>query len=260
MPFTPSHAAAALPFLRTPLVPAAVVVGTLAPDIPYYVPLFVPRELSHSLLGLVTVDLALGVLGALMWWFVLREPIIDLLPRAIGTRIPRVGPLAWRAARWGPALTVGVLLLSVLVGAATHLIWDSFTHPGWLVDHVALLRTPLGPLLLEKWLQHLSSITGLVILAIWATTRLRAVTPDRARPSRFSTVARAVAGVVIVAAGLAAGVITWIHGIGSGFAPFDPNLVFLVARFGIGVAGAAVVLAVVLWFVVGRARRPRSAS
>src|SRR4051795_8346118 len=165
MPFTPSHVAAALPFLRTPLLPAAVVVGTMAPDIPYYVPLFVPRELSHSLLGLMTVDLALGVAGALLWWFVLREPVVDLLPRAIGARIPRVRRLAWRPARWGWPLTIAVLLLSTLVGAATHLAWDSFTHPGWLVDHVGALRTQLGPLPLAKWLQHASSISGLVILA-----------------------------------------------------------------------------------------------
>jgi hypothetical protein len=101
MPFTLSHPAAALPFLRTPLLPAAVVVGSMAPDLPYYVPLFVPRELSHSPLGVVTVDLVLAVAGALLWWFVLREPIIDLLPRAIGVRIPAVSRTAWHPTAWG---------------------------------------------------------------------------------------------------------------------------------------------------------------
>lgn len=36
MPFTPSHVAAALPFLRTPLIPAALVIGTMTPDLFYY--------------------------------------------------------------------------------------------------------------------------------------------------------------------------------------------------------------------------------
>ena len=67
MPFTVSHIAAALPFRHAPLIPAAVVVGTMAPDIPYYVPLFVPQDLSHSLLGLVTIDLALALVGVLAW-------------------------------------------------------------------------------------------------------------------------------------------------------------------------------------------------
>jgi len=260
MPFTPSHMAAALPLLRTPLLPAALVVGTMAPDIPYYLPLFVSRELTHSLLGWVTIDLALGVVGALAWWFVLREALVDLLPRAIGTRIPRVERTAWRPAGWGWPLTVAVLLLSVLIGAATHLLWDSFTHPGWLVDRVPLLRAPLGPLLVEKWLQHLSTIAGLVILAVWAVKRYRAATPDVDRPTRFTAHARLAAGAGIAVAGVVGGTVPWVHGILSGVAPFDPGLVFLVARLGIAVGGAALAIVVVLWLSVGRAPRPRPAS
>ncbi|HEY4152734.1 MAG TPA: DUF4184 family protein, partial [Pseudolysinimonas sp.] len=193
MPFTLSHPAAVLPFLRTPLIPAALVVGAMAPDIPYYVPLFVPRDLSHSPLGIVTIDLVMAVAGALLWWFVLREPIIDLLPRAIGTRIPAVGRMAWRPALWGWPLTVAVLLLSAAVGAATHVLWDSFTHPGWVVDHLVVLRTQLGPLLVEKWLQHASTVAGLLILTVWAVIRLRAVPSDPNRPCRVGTRARVVA-------------------------------------------------------------------
>ena len=37
MPFTPSHAVVALPFLRTPLVPAAIAVGAMTPDLPLFV-------------------------------------------------------------------------------------------------------------------------------------------------------------------------------------------------------------------------------
>jgi len=260
MPFTPSHVAAALPFRGAPLLPAALVVGTMAPDIPYYVPLPVPRELTHSLLGLVTVDLVLAVVGALLWWFVLREPVIDLLPRVIGRRIPRVGRLAWRPAGWGWPRTIAVLLLSALIGATTHLLWDSFTHPGWLVDHVALLRTPLGPLLLDKWLQHLSTVTGLAILTIWAVIRLRATPQDAARPTVLGTPARVAAGLAIVAAGLVGALIPWIHGMLSGVPPFDPALVFLVARLGIAVAGAVALLAVILLLIIERVRRPHPAS
>jgi hypothetical protein len=260
MPFTPSHAAAALPFLRTPLLPAAVVVGTMAPDIPYYVPLFVPRELSHSLLGLVTIDLALGVAGALLWWFVLRAPIIDLLPRVVGSRIPAVGRLAWRPTGWGWPLTVVVLLLSVLVGGATHLVWDSFTHPGWVADHLAVLRIRFGPLLVERWLQHASTVAGIVILGVWAVIGLRATDSDPDRWCRLRTPPRVAAWAAIGAAGAVGGLIPWIHGMLAGVAPFDPGLVFLVARFSIGVAGAAVAVVVCCWYLVPLARRRHTGS
>ena len=37
MPFTPAHVAAALPFRRTRLIWSALIVGTIAPDLEYYV-------------------------------------------------------------------------------------------------------------------------------------------------------------------------------------------------------------------------------
>ena len=260
MPFTPSHVAAALPFLRTPLLPTAVVMGTIAPDIPYYLPLPVSRELTHSLLGLVTVDLVLAVVGAALWWLVLRASIIDLLPRTIGTRIPAVGRWDWRPSSWAWPLTAVVLLLSALVGGATHLLWDSFTHPGWVADHLSVLRIQLGPLLVEKWLQHASTVTGLAILAAWAVIRLRAAEADPDRWCQFGTRARVTAWIAIAIAGVAGGVIPWVHGILAGVAPFDPGLVFLVARFGIGIAGAALVVVVCCWYLVPRLRRQHPAS
>lgn len=260
MPFTPSHVAAALPFMRTPLLPAAVVVGTMAPDIPYYVPLFVSRELSHSLLGLVTFDLAMGLVGVLLWWLVLREPVVDLLPRAIGSRIPAAGRLAWRPAGWGWPLTAAVLVLSLLIGGVTHLLWDSFTHPGWVADHLGVLRVQLGPLLVEKWLQHASTVVGLVIVVIWSVRRLRTLVPAADRSTSLTTATRAAVGIAVVATGSLGGSIIWIHGIVTGVAPFDPGLVFAVARVGVGSASAALILAVMLLLIAKRSRRARPAS
>ena len=43
MPFTPSHAVVALPFVRTPLVPAAIAIGAMTPDLPLFVRVLLPR-------------------------------------------------------------------------------------------------------------------------------------------------------------------------------------------------------------------------
>ena len=51
--------AAALPFVRTPLLPAGVAIGSMAPDVPYFIPLGVPRHLTHTPTGVVTIDLAI---------------------------------------------------------------------------------------------------------------------------------------------------------------------------------------------------------
>jgi hypothetical protein len=70
MPFTLSHPAAVLPFVRRPFSAAALVAGAVAPDLPYFarstpVPVsarswyepFMNATTSHSLVGAVTVSL-----------------------------------------------------------------------------------------------------------------------------------------------------------------------------------------------------------
>lgn len=47
MPFTGSHPAAVLPFLRTPLPASALVVGSIAPDVPFSLPVTPPWE-THT--------------------------------------------------------------------------------------------------------------------------------------------------------------------------------------------------------------------
>jgi preprotein translocase subunit SecG len=61
---------------------------------------------------------------------------------------------------------------AILVGTWTHLLWDSFTHDnGWVVRRVAALSAPItvgdytGTMC--HILQYVSSVAGLLILAIW---------------------------------------------------------------------------------------------
>lgn len=249
MPFTPSHVAAALPFLRTPLVPAALAVGTMAPDFPYYLPhrLGISRDDTHSLLGLVTVDLAMTLLAVALWWYVMREAVIDLLPAAVRERIPARASSSWWRERRSPAIAIALVIVSSIVGGATHLVWDSFTHPGWLVDHVALLRLRIGPLPVEKWLQHASTVAGLVVLAIWAVIRLRGTERDPHRPGRFTGRERvAWVTVIVLAAGLGGG-IPWVIGLARGMSPVDPVLLFPVACLLVACGVAAVLLSAGAW-------------
>ncbi|MES1212804.1 MAG: DUF4184 family protein, partial [Leifsonia sp.] len=130
----------------------------------------------------------------------------------------------------------------------------------WVVDHLAPLRVQLGPLPVEKWLQHASTIAGLTILTVWAVNRLLAGPADPGRWCRLGTRGRVAAWSVFVAAGLAGGLVPWIMGMLSGTPPFDPGLVFRVARFGIAAGGAVVVLVVCCWYLVPALRRSRPAS
>jgi hypothetical protein len=84
MPFTASHVAAVLPLVRTPLLPSALVVGSMVPDLPYFLPLPLTSYVTHSPVGVVSVDALMG-LAVVIWHRSSRLAA----PAAPGLRIPR---------------------------------------------------------------------------------------------------------------------------------------------------------------------------
>jgi hypothetical protein len=247
MPFTPSHVAAILPFARTPLLPAGLAIGSMAPDLPYFVPIGFSRELTHSVLGAVVADVPMGIVCYLIWVLVLRAPLLDFSPRWLHDRfrVRRSGrPL------WATAL---LLLAALAVGVATHLAWDSFTHPdGWVVLHVAALRAYLGPLPASRWLQYASSVFGLVALAIWVIGWARSTRAESRDYLRIGRIGRlvlwlATAGTLVVVAAT-----VWVRGQFRGFEAFDRVLLYDTAVYSIGAAGLLGLIACLAWYLLPR--------
>lgn len=187
MPFTPSHAIVALPFVRTPLVPAAVAVGAMAPDLPLFTRgLIVDYSVTHDLRWLpVTVIMALVLL--LVWRVVLRPACRLLAPRVIGSRLPPEwdrGPGAVAVETFGSATRVVLLLVALAIGVVTHILWDAFTHEGrGGVALIPALDEQWGPLLGYKWLQYGSGIGGVLVLAIAGALWLRGRPRGPVRPA-----------------------------------------------------------------------------
>jgi len=253
MPFTASHAAIVLPFLRTPLLPAALVIGSMAPDLPYFVPFDTHRDLTHTLLGVVTIDLWIGLVVLTLWWSLLRAPVLDLAPIWLSERMPRRTPPARKV------VFAALVVASLVIGSLTHLVWDSFTHPGEVVDALPLLNTQYGPLVLHKWLQHGSSVVGLAVILLWTARWVR--TTGRVKKARVASPRVRYAAWVLVSATFAvAALIAWAIGIAEPLHPFDPGLVFRVARVSIGAMLAAALLAVAGWYLLKAQSERRTAT
>lgn len=170
MPFTLAHPAAILPLRRVRLLRTVpLVIGAMTPDAPYFAPFRLPRrapELTHSFLGTLTVDLPIGLAVLFLMWLL---------------RAPLTAPL-WSSAeskcfsameRFGKSASNWMLApLSLLIGAWTHVLWDSFTHAdGWMVSRISALSAPVTVFSytgqLCHVLQYVSSVFGLAVLAIW---------------------------------------------------------------------------------------------
>ncbi|MFI9079362.1 DUF4184 family protein [Streptomyces sioyaensis] len=194
MPFTLSHAAAVLPAIRRtgtargPLVASALVAGSFAPDMTYYADTLVPGgmafgDVTHSLPGVLTVDVLVTV-ALVAGWRLVREPLTALLPRA------RQGPVHsfLRGRPWRPrgprelAALVGWFLVSAILGAATHVVWDSFTHPGrWGTRLVPGLDQVVGGMPVCTYVQYGTSALALAAMGafVWPVLRGGAAAPRR---------------------------------------------------------------------------------
>jgi hypothetical protein len=178
LPFTASHPAAILP-IRRHMIFSALVIGSMSPDFHYFVSLAPAGKANHSVPGAFYVDLpvAMGALCLFHWG--LKLPIISLFPEWHQQRLMRfAAPF-----RLGPSRRFLLITTSLLVGIFSHLLWDSFTHGrGWMVQHIAFLRSmPLQQFGIDRpfynWLQHLSTIIGLVLLAFTYRRWVRTVEP-----------------------------------------------------------------------------------
>lgn len=252
MPFTPSHAVVALPFVRTPLLPAAIAVGAMAPDLPLFLrgtPL--TYQVTHTNL-LVSGLLALALLT--LWYALLRPAVRELSPQWLARRLPAewdsTGRAAWESVRrsrfgarhaaWRHPLVFGALVaVSLLLGALSHIVWDAFTHEGrWGLALIPALSEQWGPLLGFKWLQHGSSLFGLVVLGVFAVAWIARRTPEGETTRTLRACVRlawllALPGVLVVA---------WLIGLAV-FGPFDgewtpPHLAYRVLPPACAVWGA----------------------
>jgi hypothetical protein len=177
MPFTFSHAAAAVPLARRlPLPLSTLVVGSMSPDFIYFMALQASGSVGHTFWGLFTFCLptSLGVLW--LWHRLMKQPAAALLPAWVGQR---VASLAAEPFAFGPGRRFVQVAAGILLGAVTHIVWDAFTHfDGWMAEVLPVLRREVpfpffGTMPVYKLGQLLSSAVGGLLLAWWTWQWLR---------------------------------------------------------------------------------------
>jgi len=174
MPFTLSHPVAAIPlkkYLGDYGALSALFIGAMVPDFVYMLPsdfVYYHRLSSHSLMGLFKVCLPMGILFFYLYHLFMAPVIVTAFPNKLKRRLPPHLLLG----RPPPINNGHAIILSILIGAATHIVWDAFTHADGIPQYITLLSTPLTTL--DNWaimpfrvLQHLGTVLGLMLLLWW---------------------------------------------------------------------------------------------
>jgi hypothetical protein len=169
MPFTISHVAAVLPFSR-PLARwrllSATIVGSMVPDFGFLMPWRPARIETHTVIGLVTFCLPVGVATFWIFQLLIKTAVMEILPDATYSRWHRFAA----PAEIGSVTQWLLAACGVLAGATTHLVWDAFTHEGARgVRMIPALDDPIVDiaghhLVGARLLQDVSSLIGLAIV------------------------------------------------------------------------------------------------
>ncbi|MEV4053404.1 DUF4184 family protein [Amycolatopsis sp. NPDC049688] len=193
MPFTLCHPAAVLPLARRPLVPSALVAGSVAPDVFWFVPRLpgVGLTRTHEFASVLWLDPLIALVLLAVFHVLLKRPMLALAPRPLAERLPR--GFSWKNPGW--------IAVSLVLGAATHVGWDAFTHKD---SGLPFLSTPLVTGVdVGRLIQLISTIAGAAVLGWWLVRWYRRApaepAPPRTRHPRSATAflaAGAVAGVL----------------------------------------------------------------
>ena len=169
MPFTFAHPAIVLPSGYLPkrwVSLTGLVVGSLTPDFEYFFRWQVLSVYSHTLAGIFWYDLPVALALTFVFHLLVKKALLKNLPIYFQVRLLKFKNFNWYSYFKAHFM---VVILSTLIGVASHVFWDNFTHEhGFFVEKSAFLSQPIGinkiSVPVFKLLQHGSSAAGILVI------------------------------------------------------------------------------------------------
>jgi hypothetical protein len=142
----------------------------MAPDFEYFFKMSVDGVHGHTWPGLFYFDLPVTFLLAMVFHRVVKRNLILNLPLSLQQRFMETLNINFMAVLKAKPF---IFISSALLGSATHILWDSFTHgKGFAVTYFSFYDGAFVPFLgvdYPLWyaLQHISTFIGLTVLTIY---------------------------------------------------------------------------------------------
>ncbi len=166
MPFTFAHPIAAAPIwigsnrrLNLP----SLIVGSMIPDLNYFLSLQPTKAIGHTFLGIFIPGVPESIGLLLVIRYIMIRPCLALLPRRLARHFPSP------SSSFSPKSLDGInVVISILLGAISHLIWDYLVHQtSSLAARSQFIQPYFSDPVIYQLFQYGSSIFGLVALGIW---------------------------------------------------------------------------------------------
>jgi 4-amino-4-deoxy-L-arabinose transferase-like glycosyltransferase len=128
MPFTFSHPAIVLPFensKRKWFSLTGLIVGSVVPDIEFLMRLRETNTFGHTWLGLIVFDIPAAFLLGFIFHNLVRDPLVTHAPKFFRERLSPLLSFNWTN-YFKKHITR--FFISVLIGIASHIFLDAFTH------------------------------------------------------------------------------------------------------------------------------------
>jgi hypothetical protein len=207
MPFTAAHPAAILPLLRHSrwFSATGLIAGSIAPDFQYFLLFPIFKHSTHSLKSLLFFNLPVAFLIATLFHLLVRRPVVVHLPDWLQRRalaVPKLSWLSYIRKRWL------VFIVSAIIGACSHIFWDSFTHhTGYFVQQWPALTQKVNLLGREmmycRIVQHASTLLGCTVILRYTWRQPAVAIPEHAGLQRkfwfWATIAAAGFGFMVYA-------------------------------------------------------------
>lgn len=168
MPFTFAHPAVVFPFKYLPkkwYSWTGLIIGSMVPDFQAFINLGGDKVWSHSWAGVLTYDLPVGLMTAVIFHYIVRNAFVIQLPGFLKKRF--VAYIRIRSSQYFHK-RIPVIIVSLLIGIITHLLWDRITHTDTYTytQRAGIDLTGYQSMRLRQLLQWGCSFAGLAII-LW---------------------------------------------------------------------------------------------
>ncbi|NDC40248.1 MAG: DUF4184 family protein, partial [Chitinophagia bacterium] len=140
----------------------------MAPDFESFLQLGAAKVWGHTWKGVLLLDLPMAYLLLYLFHGIFKRPFYSHLPAGLQQRLPFTTFLQWHQYHMRH---LGIVLVSVLAGILSHLLWDAFTHLNLMYPDAITSRIMVGSRRLYIVLQYACSVIGLWYI-IWAVKKL----------------------------------------------------------------------------------------